>query len=660
MTSLGIAIRWAHLGAATFVVGAFTLVLLAGRSRWPTGQAWEERVLAWSRRVLVLAIVSGLAALAYQAALAEGQWRAAFDGAALLRLVLETQGGQVWLARHGLLLVLAAFVAMRPDGTRRMDWIASRGEAALLAVVALALAAAGGHAAAVESGTASAIAIDAIHLLAAGAWIGGLLPLALLLRTTAGDRGADARPYAVVATRRFSGLAFLAVVVLVASGIWSATIHVGSVAGLVGTPYGRLLLAKVALLLPILALAAMNRRTLIPALSGHGETVGRPAMRRLARFVTGEAGIALAILLVTAALGITPPARHEQPWWPFSVRMTLVTLGDAPELQRRVLIGSQVALLGIVALAATLVMAARRVLIVPAAFALVVFGLAMALPPMAVDAYPTTYFRSTVPYQATSIAEATQTYRANCAPCHGAGGAGDGPAGRGLPRPPADLRAPHTGQHTAGDLFWWLTHGIPASGMPPFGDRLSEEQRWDLVNFLRALAAGQEVRFLPPYVDATRPSIVAPDFSFTVGPTPAHTLREYRGRRIVLLVLYTLPASRPRLERLAEAYDALIRQGVEVIAVPRDGAADAIHKLAAPGVRIFYPVVTDGAEDIVTTYGLFAASPHAEFLIDRQGYIRARWAPSGAPDADVQRLLTSVEALNREPAATPAADEHVH
>lgn len=660
MTSLGIAIRWAHLGAATLVVGAFTLVLLAGRSRWATGQAWEERVLAWSRRLLLVAIVSGLASLAYQAALAEGQWRAALDGAALLRLVLETQGGQVWLARHGLLLVLATFVAMRPDGTRRADWIASRGEAALLAVVALMLAAAGGHAAAVESWTAGAIAIDAIHLLAAGAWVGGLLPLALLLRTAARDDGADARPYAVVAARRFSRLALVAVAVLVGSGVWSATIHVASVAGLVGTPYGRLLLVKVALLVPILALAAMNRRTLIPALAGDGETIGRPAMRRLATFVGIETGIALAILLATAALTITPPARHEQPWWPFSVRLTFVTIENAPDLQRRVLIGSQVALLGLVGLAASLVVAARRVLLVPPALALVAAGLSVTLPPLAVDAYPTTYFRPPTPYTAASIAEGLQVYHANCVVCHGAGGAGDGPASRGLPRSPADLRAPHTGQHTAGDLFWWLTHGIPAGGMPAFGDRLREEQRWDLVNFVRALAASQEARFLLRSIDAAPPTIVAPDFSFSVGPTPAHTLREYRGRRAVLLVVYALPQSRARLTRLAQGYDALVRQGVEVIAVPRDGGADAIRKLAGEDARILFPVVTDGAEDIVTAYGLFASSPHAEFLIDRQGYLRARWAPAQAPDADLGPLLAAIERLNREPVTAPAPDEHVH
>ena len=46
---------------------------------------------------------------------------------------------------------------------------------------------------------------------------------------------------------------------------------------------------------------------------------------------------------------------------------------------------------------------------------------------------------------------------------------GDGPGARGLAKPPADLTARHTADHTAGDLYWWLTHGIATGPMPAFG-----------------------------------------------------------------------------------------------------------------------------------------------------------------------------------------------
>ena len=108
-------------------------------------------------------------------------------------MLVETQAGHVWLVRAGFLVVLAAFLSMRVSVERRADWRAARGEAVLLGVAALVPLAAAGHAAAVEPDTARAIALDALHVLGAGIWVGGLLPLALLLiaasRTTERTRG---------------------------------------------------------------------------------------------------------------------------------------------------------------------------------------------------------------------------------------------------------------------------------------------------------------------------------------------------------------------------------------------------------------------------------------------------------------------------------------
>jgi putative copper resistance protein D len=215
------------------------------------------------------------------------------------------------------------------------------------------------------------------------------------------------------------------------------------------------------------------------------------------------------------------------------------------------------------------------------------------------------------------------------------------------------LRAHHTALHTAGDLYWWITHGRRA--MPAFG-HLEPEQRWSLVNYLRALGAAEAARRLGAVVQPERPSIVAPDFTFAVGPTAPRALREYRGARIVLVVVYTLPASRPRLAELAARYESLPPLGVEIIAVPTDGAPDAIKRLGAEP-RIFFPVVTDGAAEIVRTYGLFMPGAHAEFLIDRQGYLRALEA---APRGGTERLLANVQTLNEERVVVAPAAEHVH
>src|SRR2546430_6965338 len=99
--------------------------------------------------------------------------------------------------------------------------------------------------------------------------------------------------------------------------------------------------------------------------------------------------------------------------------------------------------------------------------------------------------------------------------------------------------------------------------------------------------------------------------------------------------------------------------GVEVIAVPKDASTDAIRALGAEP-RILFPIVTEGAPDILAVYNRFDAAPHAEFLIDRQGYIRARWVSRQPPVRDVNLLLAEVQELNEEKVKAPPADEHVH
>ena len=656
--ALGLAARWLHLASSVLLVGAAAMIVLAGCSDRTTAQQWERRVLASAWVWALLALVSGLVVLGLQTALFEGRADAAFEPRAVGRVLLETQAGRVWLVRVGLLAVLAAFLSLRVSVERRADWRAARGQNVLLGVAALVPLAAAGHAAAVEPGTARAIVLDGLHLLGAGFWVGGLLPLAQLLSASSTEAGADARPYAVLAVRRFSRAAFLMVAVLAVTGTALAIFHVGSVAGLVGTSYGRLLLSKLALLALALVFAALNRSLLLARLGGDGPTVGRPAMRRLSGFVVVEAALALGILIVVAAMSVTPPARHEPPVWPFTIRLSFAALEGRADEAMRALIGSQVAVVGVVALIAGLAMRAWRLPLGAVALAMLGAGAGLGLPPLAIDAYPTTYLRPSVAYQVGAITAGAALYQANCAGCHGPRGAGDGPDGRGLPRSPADLRAPHTAQHTAGDLFWWISHGIPGSGMPGFGSRLSEEERWELINYLRALSAGYAAREMGPTVERDRRWLVAPDFTFTVGPTPPRALKDYRGRS-VLIVLYALPGSRARITQIAEHEGTLAMLGVEVIAVPIDADRNAIRRLGAEP-RVMFPVVTEGAETIVAAYRLFAVAPHVELLVDRQGFIRAITRSRGEA-GDFDALLAQVRQLNEEKIATEAApEEHVH
>jgi len=433
--------------------------------------------------------------------------------------------------------------------------------------------------------------------------------------------------------------------VLITSGVMSAVAQVESVAALLGTAHGRLLVAKLAMLVPILALAGVNRTRILPALPGPN------AMRRLAAFVALEALFALVLLALAAAMTLTTPARHAQPLWPFSFRLSLDGWADVSITSWRALLGSQLAVLGVVALIASFLVR-PRLPVLAGALALAGAGAWIGLRPLAVDAYPTSYRRPSVTYHAASIASGMAVYREHCARCHGAAGAGDGTA----MRVSRDLRSAPTSRRHAGELFWQIGHGVPGRDMPRFDGRLGEIQRWDVVNFIRVLGAAADSERIGRQVEPDRPWLVAPDFTISVGPLAPGALRDYRGRRMVLLVLYTLPESRPRIAELTRAYDVLWVTGVEVIAVPTDASANAIGELGS-SPPVLFPVVTDGGAEIVTTYRLFAPGRHAELLIDRQGYLRAIWKGGAVPD--VAEVQAQVERLNQEK-PPPFPDDHVH
>jgi copper transport protein len=90
---------------------------------------------------------------------------------------------------------------------------------------------------------------------------------------------------------------------------------------------------------------------------------------------------------------------------------------------------------------------------------------------------------------AQSIAAGKAVFDANCAPCHGVSGKGDGPRGLALIPRPADLTVHAVpGVHTDAQLYDWITNGFPGSAMPAWRALLSDTDRWDLVNFIRTLA----------------------------------------------------------------------------------------------------------------------------------------------------------------------------
>jgi copper transport protein len=226
--------------------------------------------------------------------------------------VVHTRFGQVWLARAGVcgLLALLAIALAR---YRRPRWLL---DVALVLCVGLILSpTAAGHA---NVGGVGAFVADVVHVQAGAIWTGGLafVVAALLL---AGERRWQ---LATTMVPRFSSLALLSVAALLVAGAINAWLEIRSWRGLWETTYGRLVLAKIALILPLLGLGFYNKRRAVPRLrQGIASLVER---RRFLAAVSGELALVVAVLAVTAVLVAEPPAKAAlSPSGPFSTTAEL-------------------------------------------------------------------------------------------------------------------------------------------------------------------------------------------------------------------------------------------------------------------------------------------------------------------------------------------------
>src|SRR5262249_22641600 len=147
--------------------------------------------------------------------------------------------------------------------------------------------------------------VDTIHLAAAALWLGGLLQAAWLAATRRSDSDdADAGSLAAL-VHRLSSAARVSVGGLVMTGAGNTSAQVGRFDTLARTAYGQSLLLKLAVLVPLLAVAAINRLVLRPRLTASS---GRPRIRSLfTRLVQGELALAAVLLIAVGLLGSLPP-----------------------------------------------------------------------------------------------------------------------------------------------------------------------------------------------------------------------------------------------------------------------------------------------------------------------------------------------------------------
>lgn len=517
----------------------------------------------------------------------------------IFSLVQDTFSGRVLAARVALLLATAVPIAYAARLSRAPSGVVSplRNAAAwspaiFLAASAVATLSVVSHGAATRDIGRLAFVTDLLHSLASAIWIGGLIQLAFLLPVLMRSRSETIRTgFLRALVPNFSLLAGLSAGVLLLTGIFAAYAQVTAIAAST-TPYGLALIAKAALIIPLVGLAALNLLWVRPRLVTDGR-----ARRFFVRFVWAEATLGVLVLLAAAFMTAMEPARQTRfrqlasapgiefedradgarvlaslqpgtvgdnsivvhlidragrpidnasslsarmrylgqdlgeplaagldhgdgiwvihsvpvsiagPWqlevliqrpdafdanlaWRMEIGTSAATLGAlTPEpATARKLFGVQIALIGLLLAGVAVLVGgwgAMKGRALSAAGVVAVITGALFIVRSGAPGDDTLPVSDPVPANQASIDAGRALYAANCQSCHGESGTGDGPSRAGLPTAPADLTT-HVPLHGDRELFRFIRDGLIT--MPAWGDQLSDEEIWHLVNYIRTLS----------------------------------------------------------------------------------------------------------------------------------------------------------------------------
>ena len=648
-----IAARVVQYASTISLAGLFAFLCLAAAPDASGRLRRRLSVLGWAS--LVLALVSGAGWLLVLAVKLSGQPIDLVLPQGVVTIVLtRTRFGEVWLARFVLAMLLALCLFARQRWrAQAWNWVGLALSGGMLGSLAWA-----GHGGATPGRPGELhLVADILHLLAAGAWLGSLIPLALLLAEARRIADPDWKALARRAVRRFSILAAASVTVLFTAGLVNTWFLAGSVPALIGTLYGRLLLAKIAIFAMMVIIGAVNllrmEPRLAPAAGGGRAGLWAVAVDHLRRNALVEAALGLIVLAIVGLLGILPPGLHTEPGWPLPFRLDFDALATSSEVQLAILAG----LAGICLIAAVATGAAglyRRMMAAWGGLVLCLGFGAIVLRPAIEPAFPTSYYAPAEAYAAASVEHGAHLYAENCAVCHGADGRGDGPAAAGLAVHPADLTAPHLFAHTPGDLFWWVSNGRGNGAMPGFAGVMSPAERWDVINFVRARAAGALSRQVGPQVSTAATSAI-PDFAFE-SRGRQQTLASVLKNGPALLALFSRPPPAPRLAQLV-ATQKQSASRVRILAIDLAPAPIAPEtETPAPLVRV--------SQDVMATLLLFRAADdggETDLLLDRAGELRARWTGSGPAEfPDAATLAADIAQVAEFPAAPISHAGHAH
>lgn len=566
---------------------------------------------------------------------------------AMIEFVLFSLPGQVWMVR--------VFLALLIIGWLVASWrkFGSKGEpanagVALMAGMVILLGVLTGH----YSGEQSTLQIaHGLHLIALSLWIGGLVPWLVFAITLREESFAASR--FTVTMRSFSILAMASVAVVIVTGLLLSYRFIDTQGDLLGTSWGQWLFIKVLVVAAVMWTANRVRRAM-----NAGHLVLEGQRRRAILTVGVEFTLVLAVIFAASAISLSTPASHDAAQWWLPFRVSLDAIWDDKALRH--LAVSSLFMLGLAIIGWTLakVLSRRRTVVAAWGTSVLLFG-AVAGWSASVPAFPDSFRRSDIAYMAESIASGAALYEQHCQSCHGTGGRGDGALAKLVPkRPPADLSAPHTALHTAGDMYWWLSHGIPQSGMPGFSGLLSPQDRWDLVNFLRAFSQGFQARVISGEVIRNDAWLAAPDFNVK----DAGSLKRWRGISPVVIMLAgttdDVAAMVSAMDQSGGSMPFVLVSKAKFNALPR-----GFHVPQDPvAVEASYALLSRTIDFQGEKADLVPPVERAIFVVDRYGYLRARlvWRADMSTEIDPEHVVLAVERLAGDTMVPPEPDDHIH
>ena len=264
-------LRWFGLLAATALAGAMVFYLLVSRPAAGFLEEGEQRrvqdaAMALAADIAVMAVPVLILSLAGQLFLLADRLG---GPEAIDDILFDTRTGQLWLSRLGISLALALLFA--PAIFSEAYRVGSRATmivaVALVGSLGLLMTYSLGSHADASGGAFWAVGSDFLHFLATGAWIGALLQLPLVFWWSR-NRLDDSKRLLYLANvlDRFSWLAAISVAVLLGSGVFNGFVQLPTLESLWDTTYGRVLIVKLGLIVPMLAVAGINALFLKPAL----------------------------------------------------------------------------------------------------------------------------------------------------------------------------------------------------------------------------------------------------------------------------------------------------------------------------------------------------------------------------------------------------------